>query len=68
MAIDEEIRDAIKQDAQDPKEVESDGTRVVQRSLKDQIEADRYLSSKDATSNTTGLGIKRTKMLAPGAV
>lgn len=63
----EEIRDAIRQDAQDPLEVESDGTIVTQRDLVDQIAADKYLASKDATRKT-GLGIKRTKMMAPGAV
>jgi len=36
-----------------------------QHSLKEQIEADRYLASKDAARN--GLGVRRTKMVPPGA-
>jgi len=36
-----------------------------QHSLKDQIEADRYLASKEAAKR--GLGVKRSKLVPPGA-
>ena len=64
----DDIRTAIEEDAQAPKSATSDGTTVTQHGLQDQIAADRYLSSKAASNKTTGLGIKRTKMVPPGAV
>lgn len=64
----QEIQDAIKQDAQDPKEVTSDGTTVKQHDLSDQIEADRYLASQVASKKKVGLGIRRTRMVPPGSI
>ena len=60
------IEDQIAEDALQPKEVEVDGIRSKNHDLDDLIKADRYLESKNATSR--GLGIKRTKMIPPGAV
>ena len=60
------IKEAIESDAAQPKEVEADGVRSKNHDLDDLIHADRYLESKNATSR--GLGIKRTKMIPPGAV
>ncbi len=60
------IEDQIASDALQPKEVEVDGIRSKNHDLDDLIKADRYLESKNATSR--GLGIKRTKMIPPGAV
>ena len=62
----QELEDAIKSDAQGPSEVRSDDLWVRQHRLKDQIEADRYLESNKAVRKK--LGIKRTKMIPPGAV
>lgn len=59
--------DTIKTNAEGPKKVTGDAGSVEQHSLKDQIEADRYLASKTA-SRRSGLGIKITKTVPPGAV
>lgn len=62
----QDIKDAIADNAKEPKSVTSDGTSVTQHNISEQIEADRYIESKAATQ--TGLGIKRTKIVPPGAV
>lgn len=51
--------------AQEPAEVTVDGQTVKQHKLADQIEADRYLASKDAARK--GLGMRMTKVVPPGA-
>ena len=62
----EEIENAIREAAQQPAEVSVDGQTVEQHPLKDQIEADRYLASKEAAKK--GLGVRMTKVVPPGAV
>ena len=62
----EEIENAIREVAQQPAEVSVDGQTVKQQPLRDQIEADRYLASKDAAKQ--GLGVRMTKVVPPGAV
>jgi len=62
----EEIEDAIRETAQQPAEVSVDGQTVKQQPLPDQIEADRYLASKEAAKK--GLGVRMTKVVPPGAV
>lgn len=62
----EEIEDAIREAAQQPAEVSVDGQTVKQQPLRDQIEADRYLASKEAAKK--GLGARMTKVVPPGAV
>jgi len=62
----EEIDEAIRKAAQQPAEVSLDGQTVKQQPLPDQIEADRYLASKEAARR--GLGVKMTKVVPPGAV
>jgi hypothetical protein len=57
----------IHDNATGPAKAIVDGQSVEQHSLADQIAADRYLASKQAT-HKTGLGIKTTKLIAPGAV
>jgi hypothetical protein len=56
----------IRRNAKAPKRVKGDSGEVEQHSLAEQIEADRYLESKKA-SRARGLGIRRTKMIPPGA-
>jgi len=46
MANDEELADVIEENAQKPKRASGDIGSVEQHSLKDQIEADRYLASR----------------------
>ncbi len=60
------LQDAIKENAQGPKRAQGDAGSVEQHDLKDQIEADRYLASKEAAKK--GLGVRMTKVVPPGAV
>ncbi|RIK82069.1 MAG: hypothetical protein DCC67_07585 [Planctomycetota bacterium] len=66
MPDDPTITDAIRESAAGPKRAEGDSGSVEQHDLKDQIEADRYLSSKEAAKK--GLGVRMTKVVPPGAV
>ncbi len=61
----EEIKETIEQNAAAPKKVKGDSGELEQHSLKEQIEADRYLCSKKAVSK--GIGIKISKMKSAGA-
>jgi len=60
------IQDAIHENAAGPKKAAGDSGSVEQHSLTEQIEADRYLASKEAAKK--GLGIRMTKVVPPGAV
>ena len=62
----DELQQSIEQNAAAPKRVRGDSGEVEQHSLKDQIEADRYLASKKATQGK-GMGIRISKMKASGA-
>jgi len=61
--LDQTIRD----NAAGPKRAQGDAGSVEQHGLKDQIEADRYLSAKDAAKKK-GLGIKVTRGIPHGTV
>lgn len=62
----DEIENAIREAAQQPAEASVDGQTVKQQPLPDQIEADRYLASKNAAKK--GIGVRMTKVVPPGAV
>lgn len=62
----EDLGQAIRENAQGPKRAQGDSGSVEQHSLQDQIEADRYLASKQAAKK--GVGVKMTKVVPPGAV
>ncbi len=62
-----ELKDIILENAKGPKRVEGDSGSVEQHSLKDLIEAERFLQAKKATRKP-GLGIKLVKIAADGAV
>ena len=62
----EDLDQTIRDNAQGPKRAQGDSGSVEQHDLKDQIEADRYLSSKEAAKK--GLGVRMTKVVPPGAV
>ena len=62
----DELDNAIKENAQGPKRASGDSGSVEQHPLTEQIEADRYLSSKEAAKK--GLGVRMTKVVPPGAV
>jgi len=60
----DELDQTIQDVAANPKRVTVDGNTAEQRSVREVIEADRYLASKQA-SRSTGLGLKLVK-LSPG--
>lgn len=55
----------LRENMNSPKSAEIDGQKVEQHPLKEQIEADRYMSAKNALRK--GVGIKITKMKAGGS-
>ena len=59
------IEDAIEENAAGPRKASSDSVSVEQHSLKDQIEADKYLQSKKAAAKK-GLGVKLSKLAPDG--
>lgn len=63
----DELTHTISENAQGPAKASADGTSVEQHSLRDQIEADKYLSSKQAMK-TPGLGLRKIKIVPPGTV
>lgn len=62
-----DLDQAIRDNAAGPAKAAGDSGSVEQHPLKDQIEADRYLASKDA-ARKPGLGIKFAKIVPPGTV
>jgi hypothetical protein len=63
----EDIENAIRQNAQGPESAESDGFKVTQHSLPDQIAADKYLAGKEARRNPAR-AFARVKIVPPGTV
>ncbi len=61
----EELEDTIRQNAAGPKRAKGDSAEMEQHSLPDQIAADRYLASKNATKKK-GLGAAFKKLVPPG--
>ena len=67
----EDLKDAIADSAQGPAEARGDSGSMRQHSLRDMIEADRYLAAKDAlatTGNKPTLGIRMVLLSPPGAI
>ena len=65
MAADD-LDQSIRENAAGPKRAKGDSAEVEQHSLPDQIAADKYLSSKQA-SRKKGLGIPLKKLSPPGS-
>lgn len=61
-----QLEDAIRDNASGPAKASVDGQSVEQHGLADQIAADRYLASKQATRKA-GIGVKTNKLIPPGA-
>ncbi len=59
------LKDAIAENAKGPKKVQGDSGSVEQHSLKDQIEAEKFLQSKKAAQGK-GLGIRLFKISPDG--
>ena len=47
----DDLKDAIKKNAEGPKQASVDGVTSEQHSLPDQIASDKYLANKDARKN-----------------
>lgn len=62
----DDLEQSIRENAQQPAKTSVDSVNVEQHSLADQIEADRYLASKQA-SRSKRLGLRFTKVIPPGA-
>jgi hypothetical protein len=62
----DEVIDAIRESAQGPAKASGDSGSVEQHNLSDQIEAAKFLGSKDAASSTNR-GLKFNKLVPPGA-
>ena len=62
----EDLEQTIRENAQGPAEATVDNQTVKQPSLRDQIAVDRYLASKGAAKK--GLGVRRVRIVPPGAV
>lgn len=64
--VEQSFDDIIRENAQGPAEARGDSGSVKQHSLKDQIEADRFLASKQAVKSKSR-GVRFTKISPPGA-
>jgi len=63
----EELDNTIRENATGPESASADGVQVKQHSLRDQIEADKYLAGKDARRDPTK-AFARVKIVPPGTV
>ena len=61
----DELDQAIRDNASGPAEVHGDAGSVKQHPIAEQIEADRYLQSKQATRRK-GFAIRLKKLVPPG--
>jgi hypothetical protein len=61
----DELDDTIRQNAQGPAKAAGDAGSVEQHPLPDQIEADRYLGSKEAAKDKNR-GLRFNKLVPPG--
>jgi hypothetical protein len=64
--VPENLENTIEDNAKGPKRVRGDSGEMEQHSLKDQIEADRYINSKKAVKKKD-LGLRMSKLVPPGA-
>ena len=62
-----DLENAIEENAAGPKRASGDSGSIEQHPLKDQIEADKYLAAKKA-AQSKGLGIKLAKISPGGTV
>jgi hypothetical protein len=62
----DDLEDEIRENAASPAKVSGDAGSVEQHSLADQIEADRYLASKQAAKKKNR-GLRFNKLAPPGA-
>jgi hypothetical protein len=63
----DDLKDTIRDNAAGPESAESDGVRIKQHSLADQIAADQYLAQKAAGANPAK-ALRFAKVVPPGTV
>ena len=66
--MEDELENAIRDNASGPKHASGDSGSIDQHPLKDQIDADKYLASKTAMSKNPAKGFTRVKIIPPGSV
>jgi len=64
----EDLKEAIKTNAEGPRQAAADGVNVQQHSLPDQVAADKHLAGKDAFSRNPARAFVRVKIIPPGTV
>jgi hypothetical protein len=65
----DEVSDALKTAAQQPKRVRTDAGEVEAHDLEQQIAADKYLAAKNATRSTnTHRGLRFNRIIPPGTI
>lgn len=64
----DEVSNALKQAAQQPKRVRTDAGEVEAHDLREQIEADKYLAAKAAAKSTKNRGLRFNKIVPPGTI
>ena len=62
----DDLEQSLRDNASGPKRAKGDSSEMEQHSLPDQIAADKYLASKQA-SRKKGLGIALKKLYPPGS-
>lgn len=62
----DDLEQSIRENAQQPAKTSVDSVNVEQHSLADQIEADRYLQSREAMRSKR-LGLRFTRIVPPGS-
>jgi len=62
----ENLDETIRENAKGPKRAKGDSSEMEQHSLKEQIEADKYLASKQAVKSKKQ-GLRFTKLVPPGS-
>ena len=65
--MEEELDNAIRDNATGPAKASVDGTSMEQHTLVDQVAADKYLANKAARRNPAK-ALMRVKIVPPGAV
>lgn len=62
----DDLEQTIRENAEGPAKASGDSGSMEQHRLRDQIEADRYLNSKQATKSKKR-GLRLNKLVPPGA-
>jgi hypothetical protein len=60
------IEEIINTAATTPRSARGDEGEVVQRDLRELIEADKHIAQKDALATTRGGGIRFSRLISPG--